>query len=430
MSKSDADVPEGYKMTELGPLPEEWQTVPVGQVCTLRREMADPKSEAASPYVGLEHIDSGDPVLRRHGHASEVRSGKSRFEAGDILYGKLRPYLDKAVLVHEGGICSTDILVLSADGHKVTGGFLVGLLHTRRFCSYAKSTMTGVNHPRTSWPSISKYSIPLPPLSEQNGIAAVLAAVQEAREKTEGVIQAAKALKKSLMKYLFTYGPVPVDEAEKVSLKETEIGQIPEGWEVGRLGEMGRLQYGYTATAQERAVGPRFLRITDIDEEGRVSWGTVPYCLIDESEMAKFMLRDGDIVVARIGATTGKASIVKDPPRAVFASYLIRFTVEGDVSTDPDFVGCFTRTPMYWRQIQANRGGKLKQGVSASVLKELLVPLPPVADQKRIAEIARALEENIAAQEDRKLALEELFKTLLNDLMTAKIRVNDLEVAA
>jgi type I restriction enzyme S subunit len=74
--------------------------------------------------------------------------------------------------------------------------------------------------------------IPLPPLEEQKAIAGILSTVQSAIEKTEKVINALKNLKKSMMKHLFTYGPVAEEEAEKVELKETEIGPIPKHWEV------------------------------------------------------------------------------------------------------------------------------------------------------------------------------------------------------
>lgn len=92
--------------------------------------------------------------------------------------------------------------------------------------------------PIVSKAKFSTVKIPLPPLHEQQKIAAVLSAVQEAKEKTEAVIAAAKALKKSMMKHLFTYGPVSPQEAETVPLKETEIGPVPENWEVVKLGEV------------------------------------------------------------------------------------------------------------------------------------------------------------------------------------------------
>jgi type I restriction enzyme, S subunit len=95
-------------------LPFKWKNVSFGEVCTLGKESVQPTDNPNINYVGLEHIDPGNPNLTRWGIASEVRSSKSKFYPGDVLYGKLRPYLDKAVLANFEGICSTDILVFKA----------------------------------------------------------------------------------------------------------------------------------------------------------------------------------------------------------------------------------------------------------------------------------------------------------------------------
>src|SRR5262245_24472208 len=92
-------------------LPTGWQVVELDEVIQMRRNGIHPDDAPHLAYVGLEHIDSGDAQLRRWGEASEVKSAKSRFYPSDILYGKLRPYLDKAVLAEIEGMCSTDILV-------------------------------------------------------------------------------------------------------------------------------------------------------------------------------------------------------------------------------------------------------------------------------------------------------------------------------
>src|SRR5690348_3938829 len=99
---------------------------------------------------------------------------------------------------------------------------------------------------------------------------------------------------------------------------------LPEGWSSARLGAIAdSLTYGYTASATAGSQGPRFLRITDI-QNGKVDWNSVPTCTIDERDIRHYGLAPGDIVFARTGATTGKSFLIKSCPPAVFASYLIR----------------------------------------------------------------------------------------------------------
>src|SRR3972149_985876 len=97
------------------------------------------------------------------------------------------------------------------------------------------------------------------------------------------------------------------------------------------------VRYGYTASASEEAVGPRFLRITDIVPES-ITWESVPFCPIDDEDRGRFALQPGDIVVARTGATVGYAKFIREEVDAVFASYLVRFRVDEEKAY-PRYVG-------------------------------------------------------------------------------------------
>ncbi|RWX44708.1 type I restriction enzyme, S subunit [Candidatus Electrothrix aarhusensis] len=143
--------------------------------------------------------------------------------------------------------------------------------------------------------------------------------------------------------------------------------------------------YGVTASACEDQVGPKCLRITDI-QNGCVNWDSVPYCECAEKKLAVARLQSGDIVFARTGATTGKSFLIDQcPQKAVYASYLIRVRL-GD-KADPKYVSQFFRTPDYWRQITKSARGVAQPGVNATTLKGLQIPLPPLSEQKRIAKI-------------------------------------------
>src|SRR5215469_3229833 len=200
------------------------------ELCNCINDQCDPATSAASVYVGLEHMDSGAFFLLRHGQPTEVHSSKSRFKKGDILYGKLRPYLDKAVIAHTDGICSTDILVFRPV-QGVCGAYLLSLVHSPEFLSHAVQTTTGVNHPRTSWAGLSTFSSNVPPELEQKKIAAVLWKMQRAITTEGELVASARELKQSSMRQLFTRG------LRGEVQKESDIGALPQSWDVKRLEE-------------------------------------------------------------------------------------------------------------------------------------------------------------------------------------------------
>ena len=192
------------KETEIGLVPEHWEVVRLGEVVQLRTEVVKP-SEVSDDvrYIGLEHIDSGESQVKRWGCARDVQSTKNKFYPGDVLYGKLRPYLDKAVLAEFEGICSTDILVFKPLG-QLEPLYLVNLLHTPRFIEYASATTTGVNRPRTSWKAIENFAIPFPPSGEKDDIARILQAVNKKLQAEEARKQALEELFKTLLHNLMT----------------------------------------------------------------------------------------------------------------------------------------------------------------------------------------------------------------------------------
>lgn len=167
-----------------------------------------------------------------------------------------------------------------------------------------------------------------------------------------------------------------------------------EGWEVKKLGEVSAINYGYTESASSEPIGPHFLRITDIQDD-RVDWDGVPYCKIEAVELPKYRLASGDIVFARTGATTGKSFLVKKPPGAVFASYLIRLRLL-EKKLLPEFVHLFFQTAGYWKAIKEGVAGSAQGGFNATKLGALSIPFPPLPKQQRIIGILDEAFDSIA----------------------------------
>ncbi len=202
------------KETEIGLVPEDWEVVRLGEMAENRKETVDPNKEDII-YVGLEHIDSGDSKLKKYGNSREIKSSKSRFYKDDILYAKLRPYLDKGILAEFEGICSTDIIVIKPNKGLVKSQYLTYLLHMPNFLDFATKSMTGVNHPRTSWSILKSFNIPLPPLPVQQKIASILSAIDEKIQAEEAKEKALEDLFRSLLSHLMS---------GKIRVKDLVIG--------------------------------------------------------------------------------------------------------------------------------------------------------------------------------------------------------------
>lgn len=155
--------------------------------------------------------------------------------------------------------------------------------------------------------------------------------------------------------------------------------QLPAGWEEATVKELcGQPQYGYTESATLEPIGPRFLRITDI-QDGGVNWETVPYCPCDEP--AKYRLADGDILFARTGATTGKSYLVHNPPEAVFASYLIR--IRPGTRVLPEYVWWYFQSSGYWASVFGGIDDGNRPNMNGTKLAALRVPFPKSKTEQR-----------------------------------------------
>ena len=200
------------------------------------------------------------------------------------------------------------------------------------------------------------------------------------------------------------------------------IGKIPVGWSIKTVADIcDKLQYGLTASANSSSdIGPKFLRITDITQSG-VNWDKVPYCECQIDQIEKFRLFNNDILFARIGGTTGKSFIVKNPPQSVFASYLIRLRVLSG-KDNPNYLYFYFQSPFYWQQINANKDNNLKGGVNASVLSELQIISPPLKEQQKIAAVLFKIQQAIEVQESIIEATQELKKSTMQHAFTYGLR--------
>lgn len=415
---------------DLTDLPLGWQLKQLGDICAPRKAIVSPQDGADLPYVGLEHVDPGETRISRWGRSSDVKSSKTAFQSGDVLYGKLRPYLDKSVLAPWKGVCTTELIALrTVDGVSVPE-FLVCLLHTKSFIRHAINTTGGTNLPRTSWSALREFVIVLPPLPEQRAIAHVLRTVQQAKEATEKVIAAVRQLKQSLMRHLFTYGTVSFDRADRVISRETELGPVPTHWEVVRLADVAQLYSGGTPSKQRSDFW-----------QGAIPWASPkdlkqPRLFDVEDHISPAGLEAGSRL-----APAGAVFIVvrgmilsRDIPVALAMVPMafnqdMKAIVAGNRVNREYLLAALTRHKgALLHEIGSAAHGTKRIGTSA--IEGFPLPLPPPEDQERIAAAILAIDKKIEREEGRLRALGCLFDSLLHNLMTGKVRVHQLPALA
>lgn len=257
---------------------------------------------------------------------------------------------------------------------------------------------------------IESLTFPLPPLSEQQRIVErieeLFAKLDEAKERLQEAVDSFAVRKAAILHKAFT--------GELTKQWRRENGVSDESWEESNFGKFTVSQYGYTEKAHWEKIGPKFLRITDI-QDNKVDWDEVPWCPIDEDGMKQYAVEIGDIMIARTGATTGKSYLICDDVEAVFASFLIRLKVVNK-NLDYNYLYGYMQSEDYWRQITDFSSGIAQPGVNASKLKQIKFKCPTLPEQH---EIVRLIDDLLARERKAQQAAEQALASI--DLMKKSI---------
>ncbi|EEP60636.1 restriction endonuclease subunit S [Sulfurihydrogenibium yellowstonense] len=405
-----------FKETEIGLIPEDWEVMRLGEVAEITMGQSPP----------------GD-TYNTYGKGIPFLQGKAEF--GNISPKHIK-YTTKPLKIAKKGSVLISVRAPVGDVNIANMDYCIGrglaslnlknginefLFYSLLFFKHLiEKESYGSVFKAINKENLARLKIPLPPLEEQKAITDILSTVQNTTEKTEKVINATKQLKKSMMKHLFTYGAVAVDEIDKVKLKESEIGLIPEDWEVVRLGDIVNFKIGRTPPRKNK----------DYWTNGKYYWVSIsdmknPY-INNTSEMVSekahkeifkekltpagtllmsFKLTIGRTAILNVDAYHNEAIISIYPKEnKVLKEFLFYYLPAVDYSNLQD---------------KAIKGNTL----NTSKLNKIPIPLPPLDEQQKIANILTTIDQKIQAEEKKKEALQNLFKTLLQQLMTGKIRV-------
>ena len=268
------------------------------------------------------------------------------------------------------------------------------------------------------------------PLPEQKKIAHVLSTVQRAIEAQERIIQTTTELKKTLMHKLFTQG------LRNEPQKQTEIGPIPESWEVVPLIETVEfIDYGVSQAIPKTSPvdGVKIVSTADIDKQGNLLYGKIRRIEVPEKTATRLTLNDGDVLFnwRNSPPLIGKTAIFhKQHEKHIFASFILRICT-GEKKSHNYFLkhlmnhcregGVFVKLA----RRAVNQANYNKNEISA-----LKIPRPTYDEQVEIANVIHGVEEKTQKHQEKRDALQDLFRTLLHELMTAKTRVHDTNFPA
>jgi type I restriction enzyme S subunit len=208
---------------------------------------------------------------------------------------------------------------------------------------------------------------------------------------------------------------------------DSPLGKIPDGWEVEPLANLVETRYGYTESAQDSPIGPKFLRGMDINKNSCIDWNNVPYCKISGENQPKFRLRRGDIVVIRM-ADPGKVGIVEQEVDAVFASYLVRLRINANRLL-PYYLFYFLLSDRYQAYVTGASTGTTRKSASSGVITGIDILIPDLDFLRQYDDKICKIRQFIINLLRRNITLRQTRDLLLPKLISGELDVSDLDIS-
>lgn len=415
-------------------IPKSWTETSIGKV-VVKAKQRDPrkKPDEVFQYVDVSSVSNKSfkitSAAPMYGSDAPSRA-RNAIEADDVLFATVRPTLKRIALVPpdlDGAIASTGYCVLRCDKAKTDPGFLYSFLITDHFNARMAGLERGASYPAVRDSDVTASWLPLPPLPEQKKIAHILSTVQRAIEAQERIIQTTTELKKALMHKLFTEG------LRNEPQKQTEIGHVPESWEVVPLGKYARVLNGYAFKSADYVPdGVRLIRISNvsigflIDKDDKY----LPASYLQEH--SAYALKEGDLILSLTRPIIAEGMkycfIEKQHLPALLNQRVGRFEII-DSRLRKDYLFQIIFSPYFIGPLKYMAEGSNQPNVSPTRLEAFQIPIPTdMEEQEEIAKLLNGMNRKMGLAKQKTSRLQDLFRTLLHELMTAKTRVHELEI--
>jgi type I restriction enzyme, S subunit len=307
-----------FKQTEMGLIPTNWELKKLDEACEIKKNLFFPSKKENLKYIGLEHIIQQELRLNGIGKSNGLASNKFKFKAGQVLFGKLRPYFRKIVHPNFNGVCSTDIWVI--DSKKgFDNAFLFYFWANPDFIEETINSSEGTRMPRAKWNYLSKLKFNFPHILEQKSIASVLSSFDDKIELLEKQNEALEKIGEALFKHWFVdfefqdeKGKSYKSSGGKMVYNEELRKEIPQGWKSLRLGDFCDILNGFAFKSEDYSdKGIFLLRTRNFSTSNSIHKNDPIFLPKDFSKtFNKYFLKKFDILLVMVGASVGNTGFV------------------------------------------------------------------------------------------------------------------------
>ncbi len=429
LALNNSQVPEGYKKTEVGVIPEKWKTMVFSEIASCRKERIDPRKSGTQEFcIELEHIESGTGRLLGNTQTGYQSSLKAVFQPGDVLFGKLRSYLRKYWLADREGVCSTEIWVLVANSSRALSEFLYQIVTTEQFIDIA-SIAYGTHMPRSDWNLVKNYNVAVPPVKEQCAIAQTLSDVDGLIAALDQVIAKKRNIKTATMQELLTGKKRLPGFGEGKGYKNTEVGVIPKDWDVASLVDVS-INGGLVRGPFGGALKKEFFVKSGykVYEQRNAIYRSIEIgnYFIDSkkfNDLRRFKISEGDLIVSCSGTIGCIYKIPEGAPQGVINQALLKITLNNNLIDSNLFLAVFCCDKFQEKITENSHGGAMQNLVEMDTFKNTLLQLPSFLEQKAIASILSDMDAEIAALEKRRAKTKAMKQGIMQELLTGKTRL-------
>ena len=352
-------------------------------------------------------------------------------ESGDILFNWRSGSIDHvgktAIFRLSGEYVHSSFILRIRPFDTVSNDYLFYYLRFLRESGYYARMHTYAINAKFNKSAVNALPVVLPSLPEQKRIAHILSTVQWAIEAQTRIIQTTTELKKALMHKLFTEG------IRNEPQKQTEIGPVPESWEVVPLVSVVRskLQNGAFVKKPQNGNGFLFANVVDMYRETHLDLSKLERLDVPAESIAQYWLEDGDILVVRSSLKRegiGQNCVTRNLTESVFYDcHLIRVQTDSQ-KLIPEFLSAFWRSDKGKNDLILRSKTTTMTTINQQGVSKALVPIPSTKEQSEIVKHIDIIDINLRNHRIKKIHLEDLFRTLLHELMTAKTRVHELDL--